>query len=415
MIYRQDFFISFSSTLWQNYKEKLLIAIDNEISHCTDDYVLNVNEDEYVSFLLDKFTLEPLTIDKNTEEVANPKPIRVEMPNYGGRYAATSIYREGYSFEITYSFTGSSELFKVRPNPYQLSSYKITVDQYSSKVSFVIDVFSMDPSVFEQEKKSAFTNAFSNIENINHCVREYNNSLKSIIRKKFSKAKEQRLAKTGFFAAIKVKKTTYAPTTYGVPTIKKKKALKPQDPRSKVYFPEPCLDIETYENIIAEMNQLGLSMERKPSLYLNKDEEGLRDLFLALLETRFEGVTATGETFNHCGKTDILLKNAKDGSNLFIAECKFWHGPKHFSDAINQLLGYLTWRDSKSALVVFVNGTNFTTVLDSIYNTITLHPCYKSSNIKHGKSSNNYIFKLPQDHQKEVYLEVMAFNFDKNK
>ena len=64
-------------------------------------------------------------------------------------------------------------------------------------------------------------------------------------------------------------------------------------------------------------------MERKPSLYEGKDEEGLRDVFVAMLETRFEGITATGETFNHCGKTDILLKYAEDGTNLFIAECKF--------------------------------------------------------------------------------------------
>ena len=156
-------------------------------------------------------------------------------------------------------------------------------------------------------------------------------------------------------------------------------------------------------------------MERKPSLYLNKNEEGLRDVFLTMLETRFEGITATGETFNHSGKTDILLKNASDGSNLFIAECKFWHGPTHFQKAINQLFDrYLTWRDTKVALIVFVNGANFTTVLNSISENTLSHPYYIRNNGTHGTSSNNYIFHLPQDIQKEVFLEIMAFNFDKN-
>ena len=172
----------------------------------------------------------------------------------------------------------------------------------------------------------------------------------------------------------------------------------------------------TYKNIIAELNQVGSSMERKPSLYLNKDEEGLRDVFLTMLETRFEGTTATGETFNHGGKTDILLKNSSDGSNLFIAECKFWHGSKHFKEAINQLFDrYLTWRDSKTALIIFVNGTDFTTVLESIEKNIISHPYYVRLNDQHGKTSANYIFRFPQDAKKEVYLEVMAFNFDKNK
>ena len=70
--------------------------------------------------------------------------------------------------------------------------------------------------------------------------------------------------------------------------------------------------MSTYESIVTEINQLGRSMERKPSLYLGKDEEGIRDVFVTMLETKFDGVTATGETFNYSGKTDILLKNADD-------------------------------------------------------------------------------------------------------
>ena len=103
-------------------------------------------------------------------------------------------------------------------------------------------------------------------------------------------------------------KSTDAPVTYGVPSIKKKQVQKPHltSEGATQFYPEPCLEMKTYNDIISEVNQIGKSMERKPSLYEGKDEEGLRDVFVAMLETRFEGITATGETFNHCGKTDIL-------------------------------------------------------------------------------------------------------------
>ena len=51
-------------------------------------------------------------------------------------------------------------------------------------------------------------------------------------------------------------------------------------------------------------------------------------------------------------KPDVILIR-EENKNVFIAECKFWHGQKAFGDAVDQMLGYLTWRDSKCALLIF--------------------------------------------------------------
>lgn len=124
--------------------------------------------------------------------------------------------------------------------------------------------------------------------------------------------------------------------------------------------------------------------------------------------------TGFAECLHYSGKTDILLKNADDNSNLFIAECKFWHGPEHFKKAISQLFDrYLTWRDSKVALMVFVKGSNFTSVLDKIRESVIQHEYYVKERMKRDETSANYIFRLPKDAEKEVFLEIMAFNFDK--
>lgn len=414
-MYNNSCFSSFSGIAWHDFYNNIIQAIDNEFKNCTDAYILNVNENDYISYLNEKFTYEPLTINTESEEIDTPREIREDLSQYYGTNLRYGRYRDGYAIKISYLFSGKSELFRVRPTPFTLASYEISVDNYSSRVSFEIKVYSQDVSEFQQAKKIAFDSAFTNLENINSCVQKYNKSLNDLLTKKFQIAKKQRLSKTNFFAAIKVKKSANTPTTYGIPIINKKRIIKPNCPTAKSFSLEPSLDIITYENIVTELIQVGTSMERKPSLYLNKDEEGLRDVFLTMLETRFDGITATGETFNHSGKTDILLKNAFDGSNLFIAECKFWHGPKHFQEAINQLFDrYLTWRDTKVALIVFVNGANFTTVLNSINDSTLSHPYYIRKNGTHGTSSKNYIFHLPQDIQKEVFLEIMAFNFDKN-
>jgi hypothetical protein len=78
-------------------------------------------------------------------------------------------------------------------------------------------------------------------------------------------------------------------------------------------------------------------------------------LFLTCFDTQsaspkrngvFKG-QATGETFNFQGKTDILIR--VEGKNVFIAECKFWKGEKALLATLDQLLSYLSWRDTKAA------------------------------------------------------------------
>lgn len=116
---------------------------------------------------------------------------------------------------------------------------------------------------------------------------------------------------------------------------------------------------------------------------------------------RYDSTTATGETFNKGGKTDILLKYAKDGSNLFVAECKFWHGSSEFQKAISQLFDrYLTWRDSKAALILFVTNKDFTNIIETIKNEVKRHPYYLKLVGNRGETSLSYHFHLPQDRDK---------------
>jgi hypothetical protein len=119
--------------------------------------------------------------------------------------------------------------------------------------------------------------------------------------------------------------------------------------------------------------------------------------------------SSTGETFNKKGRTDILIRY--QGSNVFVGECKFWGGLKAFHVTIDQLLSYLTWRDSKAAVVSFVKNSQFGPVLQMIKTGTTQHPCFIRLESNRGESWMQFEFRLPSDPSRNVHLTVLSFHF----
>ncbi|PZG12735.1 hypothetical protein C1I95_25225 [Micromonospora craterilacus] len=108
------------------------------------------------------------------------------------------------------------------------------------------------------------------------------------------------------------------------------------------------------EDITATIMSFTAALERlvrSASKLLREDEETIRDFLLFILNANYQGA-ATGETFLGDGKTDILLR-WRD-RDAFIGECKIWHGPAKFAEAVDQLLGYTVWRDTRVALILFI-------------------------------------------------------------
>lgn len=200
---------SFSELNWDSFQDNIFKEIDEELLKCSDDYILNVNVEDFISYLTEKYKLEPLNILLETEEIDTPKEIRQDLSEvqpYSILTRCGTRYRNGYQIKISYSFTGSTVLFSVRPNPFTMTSYEINVEDSSKKVSFYIQIFSQDVEKFKREKSSAFNCAFTNLANINSCVVNYNSNLLRIIKQKFDVVKQKRLSKNNFFAAINVKK-----------------------------------------------------------------------------------------------------------------------------------------------------------------------------------------------------------------
>jgi hypothetical protein len=126
-----------------------------------------------------------------------------------------------------------------------------------------------------------------------------------------------------------------APLTYVSPMVRRKITTKV----SGSFQPEPAIEEAEYQNILRIIENMSFVMERNPRVFSTAPEETIRDHYLVQLNGQYEG-SATGETFNGHGHTDILVRDGN--ANLFIAECKIWHGQKQFTEAIDQLLGYVT-------------------------------------------------------------------------
>jgi hypothetical protein len=383
--------------------------IKGEITRQTKDYILGVDEPAYKEYLREKYAWEPLEVDLQNEQVGEPLKRKESRES---RLHDEKYMVEVYYFTVSLNFTGSAEVFKLHTNPWAMTSYDIAVNEGKGVVSFEFGIDKQDAEEFKRRKAEAKNSAFANLENAKKNVAAWNQELPGFIENTFKSHKASLLKENDFFAAINLQVNKGAESLVSVPVIRKKIIPQPAVNAKQTFSTVPSVSEAQYQDLIKLLFDIGRGMERKPSLYKGKDENGIRDYFLSHLEFRYEGITASGETFNSEGKTDICLKNAPDGTNLFIAECKFWTGHAGFLDTITQLFDrYLTWRDSKVAVMMFVTNNDFTAVLNNIRTEIRNHPYYLRPNGQHGDSSFSYIFCLKQDRAKEVELEVMAFHF----
>lgn len=399
---------SFSGISWLDFPRKHFDRIKEEILSKGKDYILKIDEEEFVEYLIGKYRLESLKIYFETESISEPKKGTERRRDDWGDYYNTEVY----NFTVSYQFTGSQELFFVQPNPRTHISYDIHVA--NNRVSFSFSIYTQDVNEFNKAKSEAYHYAFDNLERVNSNLQSVNGSFENAVKLVFQNEKDKFKRENDFFQAINVNVNKDTASVFTIPTIKKKDIPQPKVSKNVEFSSEPTMSMNMYNDILKVIYDLGKSVEKKPSTYQGKDEEALRDQILLFLETRYDGTTATGETFNRGGKTDIILKYANDNSNLFVAECKFWHGTSGFLKAISQLFDrYLTWRDSKAALILFVTNKDFSNVLSTIKSEVLNHEYYVGNNGEKGESSFSYVFRLPQDENKKVLLEIIAFHYDK--
>jgi len=369
----------------------------------------NTNISELVERLKTEFTIYPIVIGQ--PEPSQSSETTKQMHNPWGQLYNQKVLE----ITVTIPFEGNYKLFYCMPSRSTIVYLEDNVVIGKSNIKATITLTQFDENAYFSEVNEIISTVSTNLPTIIAETKPWNDRLENLIQQALENRKGVVSKKFDFFEKIGLKVNPKSTEFLLPPTITKKAIPTPATETSRTVAKEkvPILQEEVYTDIREVLYNVGKAIERKPSIYKDKHEEDLRDIFLLFLETRYEATTGVGEAFNKKGKTDILLKYAKDGTNLFVAECKFWKGQKKLTEGIDQLLGYWTHRDTKTALIFFVDQKEMTTVVSTIKTEISNHANY-SRHIKDTyEHSINYEFTLPDDGDKKIQVELMLFHFPK--
>jgi len=390
--------------------DEYLEIIKKEIRDKSNDYVLNIPKNEWLDYFTTRFEQTPLTI--------YPEKITIVSAGKGQRRSEgmwTEYVQETMKLEVLLPYTGTTYLLYLRPSSFTLNSCTAEINSEDGRgtITYAIEITNQNEQEFNSAKQRFIEYVTSNIPGVNKEAEAFNRRIEYEFNLAYEARKQKALSENSFFEKLNIVVNPGTSEVYKVPVLTKKRTPEPKldEKSSRKYTQMPELDNVTYNDIIGYVNKALKSVEKKPSIYKVKDEEELRDYLLPILENHYETTTVTGETFNKKGKTDILIRST-DGSNVFVAECKYWKGEAGFLETINQLFDrYLTWRDSKTALIIFVTNKEFSKVLTSIQEAVKKHPYFVRQTGAHDESSFSYIFHFPTDKGKHIYTEVMAFHF----
>jgi hypothetical protein len=369
------------------------------LSANTSDLVAAFTEDNCVNPLVLKE--DQVQIDqKETEVDVSRDPFRM-IPD-----PSQPFFVKGTDITFFVPFEGDAALFKYRPGTFTLSPPRGEVKNGELALRYVQT--QPDATAVKREFDKDLASIKQYLASISEQVVRFNEELKGKInlwvqtRRSWLLTNQNMVASLGF----PIRRRAEAPTTYAAPNVRRKPAIARVPTTGKQFQPEPELEMTEYEHILSVISNMVQVIERSPHAFQGMGEEDLRQHFLVQLNGHYEG-QATGETFNFEGKTDILIRS--EGKNIFIAECKFWNGPESLAKAIDQLLGYACWRDTKTALLVFNRDRNFTTVLEKIPEVVKAHPQFKRQLDYKAESGYRFVLRHRDDPSKELILTVLAF------
>jgi hypothetical protein len=381
----------------------------HEVESMEANRLLNTAPEDLKKYMVQKYRAEPIALLRDqwyADHQETPVDVRYDQSRWI-RDTSRPVMIPGERVEVRVPFEGESELFYAQPNAWNSSPPRALIE----KNELVLRHES--PSDAPRDVRPLVDRTLTEIEQYlgwqRTMIDGHNNGLSVIAEQAIQQRRERLLAQSQRAATlgIPIRRREDAPKTYAISTARKKAAPTLPPASTAPFTPEPAWAMEQYEHALKVMQDMALVMERSPEAFKGMNEEALRQHFLVQLNGQFEG-KATGETFNMAGKTDILLREGE--RNVFIVECKFWKGPKVFGEAIDQLLGYATWRDSKTAILVFNRGTETSKVLTGVDAVVKGHANFKRALGWPHESGFRYVLHANGDANRELILTVLVFH-----
>ena len=382
--------ILFDGKRTSDFIESKKASVKCEIESLSDEQICNSSLEDLQEYFYEQFKVDLIEIEKDINYI-NIDAKKTRIQKFNSFYSPGSIYEDkfyyvdGYKIIYNIPFDGCVDLLFLRPSSYILTSFKVDnviypTDEKEGEILFsqeydreLIDKKENMIEFATREFNSKFSNYFKMIEYVNADICNYNSSLQEIINTHL----QIRLKKAEDYLKLREKLNIPLKLNENSPNIKpvrlKKVKKKKEMPLSKLKSSpvEYCISDDDYNNINRIINLSCVSMEKAARTFCKLQEEELRDVILASLNTHYLG-TATGETFNKRGKTDIHIPF--ENKSAYIGECKIWTGKGLFREAITQLFSYMRWRDTKTSLIIFnKKNKDFSLILQTVDEILSIH------------------------------------------
>lgn len=379
----------------------------NEIKTYPSDQLLNSSADDLAEYFAEKYTLSPIVIDEDAIHVSQreSKADARYLPDRHVWDRGSPVEVPAVQVTLHVPFSGYEDLFRCTT---VLPSNPPRGSVVQGLLQLKITTTTHDPDAVRREFDGRLNSIRQEIQTLTKEVVPWNEALVGFARDAIETRRDRLLKDQGLVAQLGFPmERRDGDSTYSAPEVRRKPPVQPPPAMTGAYKAEPALDSAVYEHILEVISSTAVALERSPQTFARMGEEELRDQFLVPLNTHYEG-QATGETFNAHGKTDILIR-AGDRS-IFIAECKIWRGASSFTEAIDQLLSYTTWRDTKTALLVFNRNKDFTAVLEKVPGLLADHPQFKRTRTFEHESGFRVVLASPSDSAREITLTVLLFD-----
>ena len=388
------------------------------ISDMSAERLNGATDDELVEHFASEYRIEPLTILTN-QAVAEHHETKVDVSHDTFHRcipaASGPVLVKGDQITIRIPFTGEPELFKLKPTSFSLSSPPkgrlIHNGDLGGTIAMTLTLPSdtNDAGHFNTwiEQQLDILQRYATW--IRNDLQRFNQQLQQTARKAVEN-RRQALEKQGSLLrklAIPLKPRSDAPSPTPIPM--PKKIVKPLPPPQKVEQEYEISEAD-YEYILKIIRQESRSFESTPGTFAKFQEEELRDVVLAHLNGHFDG-NASGERFRKKGRTDICIEY--DNRAAFVAECKLWHGRKALIAAVDQLLSYLTWRDTRTALIAWnITTKEFSKLQSEMPGVLQSHPQFNRM-LNAGNSGEwRAAFRAEGDDGREVLVHVFLVNLN---
>jgi hypothetical protein len=398
-----------------DYCDKRVAEMKQEVRLWPKDKMRGTDDQEVVAFLIDKYQASCPVLRRDDGHSIDPVNVQLEARSpipgieFGQRGPRRTVMGTKRTFVIPYD--GDQELFFRRPNPFTSGS-PLAVEIQPGEVRIHWEQpDNRAPNVAEMNTfvEQQLTSLQFYLDQVAGNCAQFNRNLASQAAGLVATEKQRLQAEEDVNQNLifPLKRRPDA-DQFQIPLTRRPLAIRPEPTAEPKQQPQHALEDEGFEDVLKVLTHSRNAMERTPSLTEKLGEDQIRDILLINLNAVFEGA-ATGETFNHQGRTDILVR--VQDTNIFVGECKIWSTEKIFTDALDdQLLRYLTWRDTKGALLLFIRNQDVTPVIEKAVRLIQEHPNHiKTLPTTNPDHRHDFVLHAHGDPQKKLHLAFLPF------